>query len=176
MILSLALVACGSSGSPTSPTAAGKRTAAVAFANCMRTHGVTNFPDPGSNGHGGIEIQQSAGGGSGPATSVNGAKVSSPAFQSAMHSCRSYLPNGGHPKPLSASQRREMLAFSQCMRAHGITNFPDPTFGSNGDVGIRFDPSSGLNPRSPAFQSAQNACASAHPGFGFKAAGPPPGG
>ena len=166
----LGLAACGGSGSTPAGvnTAAGKFSHAVQFAHCMRSHGVTNFPDPGSNGRGGLEIQQRAGSGSGPALSVNGVAVSSPVFQSAMHSCRSYLPNGGHPPPLSAARRAQMLRFSQCMRTHGITNFPDPTFGSGGGVGLQFGPSSGINPRSPAFQRAQSACASVGGGFGVK--------
>jgi hypothetical protein len=50
-----------------------------------------------------------------------------------------------------------MLAFSQCMRKHGITNFPDPIFSNNG-VRLQLAQSSGINPSSPAFQSAQKAC------------------
>lgn len=49
------------------------------------------------------------------------------------------------------------------MRAHGVPNFPDPL--SSGG-GIRFNVGSGMNPRSPAFQSAQNACAKLLPGGG----------
>jgi hypothetical protein len=62
------------------------------------------------------------------------------------------------------------------MRAHGVTNFPDPTFHGNGEIGIQFGSSSGINPRSPAFQSAQQACQRATGGGFFKTAGPPPGG
>jgi hypothetical protein len=40
------------------------------------------------------------------------------------------------------------------MRAHGVPNFPDPSSGG----GINIAPGSGLNPQSPAFQSAQQAC------------------
>jgi hypothetical protein len=151
---SLGVAACGSSNSGKSGTGA-DRSQALAFAQCMRAHGVPNFPDPRTNGGGGLLIQQKAG--SGASLTVNGVSVSSPAFQSAMRSCRSYLPNGGHPPPLSASRRAALLAFSRCMRAHGITNFPDPTF-QNGGVGLRFGSSSGIDPSSPAFQAAQKAC------------------
>jgi hypothetical protein len=158
--VALPLAACGSSGSPSTSNAAFKRSTMLAFAQCMRTHGVPNFPDPGSNGSGGIMIQQRVG--SGASMSVNGVAVQAPAFQSAMQSCRKDLPNGGHPPPLSASRRAAMLHFSQCMRAHGVTNFPDPAFGSGGGARIGFGPSSGINPQSPAFQAAQKACG----GFG----------
>jgi hypothetical protein len=43
------------------------------------------------------------------------------------------------------------LAFARCMRAHGVPNFPNPN-GQNGQLG----PSSGIDPNSPAFQSAIN--------------------
>jgi hypothetical protein len=143
----------------------------------MRSHGVPNFPDPGSNGRGGLEIQQTQRAGSGRSLKINGVSVSSPAFNSAMQSCRSHLPNGGHPPPLSAARKQAMLRFSRCMRAHGITNFPDPTFGANGGVRIGFGPASGIDPQSPAFQSAQRACASTTGGgIGFKIAAPAPGG
>lgn len=172
----LGVAACGgSSTSGKSGSGSAKRTQMVAFAQCMRTHGVPNFPDPGSNGRGGLEIQQSQRAGGGASMTVNGVSVSSPAFQSAMHGCRSYLPNGGHPPPLSASQRAAMLRFSQCMRTHGLPNFPDPTFGSNGGIGLRFEGQAGLNPSSPAFQSAQRACAAYQKDTPFRIA-PPEGG
>jgi hypothetical protein len=150
----LAIGACGSSSNPSS--ASSKRDAMLAFAQCMRTHGVPSFPDPGSNGRGGLLIQQRAG--SGGSLTVNGVSVSSPAFQLAMQTCRSKLPNGGRPQPPSASQRAQMFAFSRCMRAHGVTSFPDPTFSASGAVGINFDRASGIDPSSPAFQSAQKVC------------------
>lgn len=164
--VALPLAACGSSGSPSNPTAATKRADGLAFAQCMRTHGVPSFPDPGSNGSGGLVLQRRIG--SGSSMTVNGVSVSAPAFQSAMQSCRHYLPNGGHPGPLSASQRAAMLRFSQCMRSHGLTNFPDPTFGANGGVGLDLEHARGLDPNSPAFRAAQNACGSAIGGLQMK--------
>ncbi len=47
------------------------------------------------------------------------------------------------------------------MRAHGVTNFPDPHAGGGG---FQFTPNSGINPQSPAFQSAQQACRKFLPG------------
>jgi hypothetical protein len=171
----LGLSACGSAGPGNAGTLTNKRDAMLAFAQCVRSHGVPSFPDPGGNGRGGLAIQQSDRAGSGASLKVNGVSVSSPAFQSAMNSCRSKLPNGGHPPPLSASQRQAMLKFSQCMRAHGLSNFPDPTFGGGGGVRIGLGGASGLNPSSPAFQAAQRACGSLQKGPFRIAAGPAPG-
>ncbi|HEY6788549.1 MAG TPA: hypothetical protein VI365_14690 [Trebonia sp.] len=43
------------------------------------------------------------------------------------------------------------LAFTRCMRAHGVPDFPDP----NGQAG-QLGPGSGIDPDSPQFQSALN--------------------
>jgi hypothetical protein len=49
---------------------------------------------------------------------------------------------------------RQMLEFSECMRSHGVAKFPDPT--STG--GIDFGSGSGIDPNSPQFQAASEAC------------------
>jgi hypothetical protein len=160
---SLVLAACGSS-SPSSNRAA-KLDQMVVFAKCMRAHGVPNFPDPGTNGNGGMVIQSRAG--TPQDLSVNGVSVDAPAFQGAMRSCHSKLPGGGTPPPLSASRRAAILKFSQCMRTHGLPNFPDPTFNADGRIGLRVGPQAGLDPSSPAFREAQAACAK-YQGGGFR--------
>ena len=166
----LGLAACGSStptmtNAASTNSAAGKQAGGVAFAQCIRAHGVPNFPDPSSNGNGGIQVQQSQRSGSGPSTEVNGVPVNGPAFQGAMKACAHYLPNGGKPSAAqTAKAKAQALAMSRCMRSHGVPNFPDPTFqsGPNGGVGIgiRIGNNSGIDPSSPAFQAAQKACGS----------------
>lgn len=112
----LGAAACGgaSSSAHTSKTASGKFAAGLAFARCMRAHGV-NVPDPSPGGHG-IHIQISSG------------DLNSPAFKAAQSACGKLLPGGGpgsgHP---TAQDRAAMLRLSQCMRSHGISGFPDPT-------------------------------------------------
>jgi hypothetical protein len=154
ILLAAGITACGSSGS--SGPGATKLDAMVTFAKCMRANGVPNFPDPGTNGNGGVVIQARAG--TPQALTVNGVSVNGPAFQKAMQTCHSKLPGGGQPPALSASRRAAMLRFSQCMRAHGVTHFPDPTFGAGGRIGLKVGPSLGLDPSSPAFEQAQKAC------------------
>ncbi len=113
------------------------------FSACMRKHGVTSFPDP--NGQGAITIH-----------SGMGIDPGSPAFRSARSVCDKLLPNGGQPTPAQIAQRqKQMLAFSGCMRAHGLKDFPDP---SNGGLQIQSHPGSDLNPDNPTFQKAQRAC------------------
>lgn len=102
----------------TLPSATGKYGSALAYSRCMRSHGLANFPDP----------KQAAGGGIQISGSQSGMNPQSPAFKSAQQSCRHLLPNGGQPTHTAQQQQlARMLHTSQCMRAHGITGFPDPT-------------------------------------------------
>jgi hypothetical protein len=112
----IAVAGCGSSGSTSSsdpggtsggndPAAANQK--ALEFAACMRSHGVPNFPDP-TGGKIDLRVQPGPNG----STNVNGADVNGPAFQSAMNSCRSYLPNGGH---LTAAQTAKAHAQALAM-------------------------------------------------------------
>jgi hypothetical protein len=48
------------------------------------------------------------------------------------------------------------------MRAHGVTNFPDPA-GDGGGINLA---RTGINPSSPAFRSARSACVRLLPGGG----------
>jgi hypothetical protein len=128
----------------------------------MRSHGVTNFPDPTGNGRGGLAIQASQRAGSGQSLKINGVPVNAPAFQAAMQTCRSKLPNGGRPTAAQvAAQKAKALQFSACMRSHGVPNFPDPVFqqGPGGGVEMRIG-GPGVDPSSPGFQSAQHQCGS----------------
>jgi hypothetical protein len=113
----------------------------------MRSHGVPNFPDPDS--HGTITITVS--------TSLN---PSSPLFQRAESDCQHLLPPG---KTLSQAQQQKMkeraLAFAACMRSHGVTKYPDPTF-SSGGVSQGLSRKDGIDPNSPIFQAAQKTCQS----------------
>jgi hypothetical protein len=118
------------------------------FASCMRSHGVPNFPDPNANG----------------AITVTGLNPDSPSFRNAQNACKKYTPRGGQP-PSPAQQAKMQAAalkFSACMRAHGLPNFPDPTF-SNGGASLRISKAQ-LDPSSPTFQRAQQACAKNLPG------------
>jgi hypothetical protein len=47
------------------------------------------------------------------------------------------------------------LTLSECMHAHGIKNFPDPTSVPGGAAKLA---PAGINPSSPAFQHAVTAC------------------
>jgi len=113
------------------------------FSACMRKHGITNFPDPSSQGV--ISIH-----------SGMGIDPGSPTFQSARSACAKLLPNGGQPTPAQiAQQQQKLLAFATCMRAHGLKDFPDP---SGGGLRLSVHPGSDLSPTNPTFKKAQQAC------------------
>ena len=113
----------------------GNATQGRKFSACMRSHGVSNFPDP--NGQGVIQISSGA-----------GIDPRSPVFTSARSVCQSLLPNGGQPTAQQqAKAQQQMLAFSVCMRGHGIKDFPDP---SGGGVQLHSGPGSDPEPEQPA--------------------------
>jgi hypothetical protein len=145
-IASVALLAAACGGSSSS-AAAGVSTyyqKAVAYAQCMRSHGVPNYPDPDSQGHF-------------PPVQIGRNGVSQQAVQSAQNACRHLQPGGGAG---TAQQQQakltQALNFSRCMRAHGVPNFPDPST-SNGGMGYNL---SGVDTHSPQYQSANQTCQS----------------
>jgi hypothetical protein len=65
----------------------------------------------------------------------------------------------------AAQQRRvtaQVLKYVACLRAHGLTTMPDPQVNASG-ISMRLPP--GMNPHSPAFQAAQQACKKLMPGL-----------
>jgi hypothetical protein len=139
----------GNGGSGNSVHIAMKLTNATRFAACMRSHDIKGFPDP--NSQGAISIT------GGPGSNLD---PSSPKFQAAQRACRKVLPNGGQATPAQQAKATEQaLAFSACMRKHGVRDFPDPNFSSgHGVIQIKGGPGSDLNPSSPTFQAAMTAC------------------
>jgi hypothetical protein len=155
-----ALAGCGSSSNKSGHVAFASQ--GLKFAACMRANGVPNFPDP-SGGGGGIQIPIGSG--------INPA---APAFQGAQKACRKLMPGGGPPPPATAQDKERMVQLSECMRAHGVPDFPDPVSAppSNpneasiafGRPGLFIVVPNTIDPRSPAFKQAGKTCH--FPGFG----------
>jgi hypothetical protein len=165
------LAGCGGSGNgrnagSATASSSGRAHAGLKMAQCMRANGVPSFPDPSSNG-GPIGI---AGGGSNGTVTVGGVSVAQSTLRAAFQKCQKDLPQG---PPLTSAQiaslRQGALKMAQCMRAHGVPNFPDPqiTTGPGGHgIGIRIGPGPGAGGQTagnakrppPAFQSAQKVC------------------
>ena len=87
------------------------------FAECMRRDGVSQFPDPGPSGR--LTIDAVANGSS--------LDTSAPAFKQALSACKSLEPPGFTGTKRSSQQQQAALAFAQCIRSHGVSDFPDPT-------------------------------------------------
>jgi hypothetical protein len=123
----------------------------LVYAGCMRSHGDPGFPGPvlvnNSHEHG---------------VTLEGVDQNSPQFVSANNACKHLLPDDGNgPSQAQLAQMMtRALKYSQCMRSHGLPNFPDPTESPNG-IGLRL---SGIDPNSAQFQAAQTACRSLSPG------------
>lgn len=117
----------------------------------MRANGVSGFPDPreGPNGGGvgfpgGLIVTGS------DSMVVMGTPFSGPALLHAENACKEYLPPTGPPPAVSESEKKKAIANAECMRKHGVPNFPDPTFS-----GGQFNTGLGdINPQSPAFKHA----------------------
>jgi hypothetical protein len=124
LIATVALIsACGSSA-PAGSGPGGSNTAAdaqkaVKFAECMRSNGVSEFPDPGASGSFTID------------GIVNGSSLdaNTPAFKQAISACRDLEPAGFMGSRRSPQQMQAALEFAQCIRANGVPDFPDPANG-----------------------------------------------
>jgi hypothetical protein len=115
------------------------------YAQCMRDHGVP-MDDPNIEG-GGVNITIPQG--------TDKSKV-----DAANQECKQYMPNAGQPQKPDPAAAEQMRKFAQCMRDHGITNFPDP----QEDGGLMIDSDKlGIDPMSQPFKDAQNACSQYQP-------------
>jgi hypothetical protein len=130
---------------PNGATTSGN-TALLAYAHCMRAHGVPGFPDPDNAGR--VSKVQ-----------VVAARKNDPsAFDSADGTCRHLLPNdslGPGPQTITPAERTDYLKAAACMRTHGYPNFPDPTFPNN-TVSVAI-PSS-IDQNSARFRAAATVC------------------
>jgi len=151
---SLFAAGCGGGGSPgvasvatTGTTATTPpQTGAVAFARCMRSHGVLGFPDPNSVGEfDGLAIKR--------------LRVSGSRIRAAQSACTDLLPNGVMPMApgytITRADQLDYLEAAACMRRHGIPDFPDPTFQNNG---VQFNIPSSIDKNSPRVRSALAVC------------------
>jgi hypothetical protein len=151
MAAALLAAACGSpssTGSGGSPNAGGSANSPVpvAYSRCMRSHGIPNFPDPNSSG----QI---------PKQEILQLGVSTSALQTAQRACIRLWP---YQAPTRAQQRQQLaddLKFAQCMRSHGLPDFPDPTTGPDGRVEFVLSVSrDGFDPRSPQILAKAHEC------------------
>lgn len=158
----LLTVACGgnsaSTGSGGSSQSAGAAPSAssnaVAFSQCMRSHGIPNYPDP-SAVSGDVDSSQLG--------------VSDTVYESARTACRQLYPQPHANAGLTTAQEQQvegqLLIFAKCMRSHGLPAFPDPNPASTiwGGSGQLFNVPSSIDHNSSQFTSAANSCKSLMP-------------
>ena len=157
-------------GSSTTTTTVDPDQAVLDFAQCMRDHGI-DMPDPDINASGGglafgFTVQGDPGDDAAAAAEMR-------KMQEADEACRHFLEGivQEFEQPDLAEMQDQMLAFSECMRDHGI-DYPDPVFSENGGVSITGGPGSGFDPSDPDFQAAQEACNEVFGGGGLVISGP----
>ncbi len=152
--LSLFAAGCGGGGSPrvanvppsATATTTPPQTGVVVYSSCMRSHGVPGFPDPNSSGtFDGNEIKQ--------------LRAGQTRVREADRACIHLLPNGVVPiaprYTITHADQLDYLDGAACMRRHGIPDFPDPMFQSNG---VTFSIPSSIDKNSPRVRSALGIC------------------
>jgi hypothetical protein len=121
-------------------------TVAYRYSACIRSHGVTNFPDPQITINGSHRIL---------ALHLDPSITNSPAFKSAQKACAYLLPaqTTGPSAAHGQAQTNALLAFARCMRQHGFASFPDPnTEGEPWTAAMMTN--AGINLKEPAVRPA----------------------
>jgi hypothetical protein len=159
---SLLAAGCGS-GTPRVASVASTTTAAttpstqnglLAFAVCMRSNGMPNFPDPQRFVGGNVKL------------TIHQVSASSPHFQAAMNACDHMLPTRGGSQETAQqlrTRRADGLSFGRCMRSHGVARFPDPT--AQGQLSVAMVQAQGIDVHSPAVLRTVQACLPASHGL-----------
>jgi hypothetical protein len=88
------------------------RDKAVKFAECIRQHGVSDFPDP--NAKNDFEY---------------GVSVTVEVWKKATTACKDLQPPGSLSAKRTPKQQSAGLRFAQCIRENGVKDFPDPVNG-----------------------------------------------
>jgi len=168
-IAALALLVAGCGGnSPTNTTTTNGSGSAVAngpapkdvaaaayrYSACMRNHGVANFPDP--------HVQTSSSGTSTKvAVMIPAGANNSPNFKAAQTACRGILPQPSKSELAQEAHdqqvhKEDLLAFTKCLRDHGVTGFPDPN--SQGQLSLQQVQAAGIDLQAPSVKAAALAC------------------
>jgi hypothetical protein len=110
----------GASSTPSASPSSDTGNAELAHAQCMRDHGISDFPDPQAGGGSAIQFQ--------PGSDLD---PDNPQYEAAEDACKSLLPPPSSSIWTPSPQELEQLVrFAQCMRAHGAdVSDPDPTTG-----------------------------------------------
>ena len=124
-LIGLSSAGCGSNASSETGTASSVGTAssgankklaardkAVKFAECIRAHGVSDFPDPNEKNQ-----------------FDYGVSVTPAVWNKATTACKDLQPPGTLSGKRTPKQQSASLRFAQCIRDNGVKDFPDPVNG-----------------------------------------------
>ncbi len=129
----------------------GRRQHREAVTSVRGVHAITRvsgYPDPRVTGSGnGVQVTIS------PGT----ANPDSPAFRAADRACHHLLPGLTSTSASSGHDQEQDLKFADCMRSHGVPDFPDA------DHDGAFTLPTTMNQQAPQFERATTACAHAEP-------------
>lgn len=139
----------GKTGVPGSSGSSTTQAELLQLAQCMRSHGVPTFPDP--------TAQE---GTFGAMVTSAGIDLRSPTVKAALQACKQYAPTQNLTPAQSAAQTAKALQFSQCMRSHGVPNWPDPSASTGTGAGAAHLNlgGTGIDLSSPTVQAAIKAC------------------
>ena len=145
--VSLLGAGCGGSGSSTTATTTAAHTGALAFARCMRAHGLPGWPDPTSSGVFDKSTLRQLGYSKSQVMAVEA------------RACNNLLPTNGEPLQTAQARRirlADALSFARCMRSHGVRQFPDPD--AQGNLSVEMVKAQGIDVRSPAVLHTVQEC------------------
>jgi hypothetical protein len=154
--VALVLAGCGSGKNDSTPAASASSSASSfaaeldKHAECIRSHGVPDFPDPQVKTSGHKTAVRAI---------VSASVVDSPHFKAAQEACKGLepAPPGQGQSPQQQRERGQaMLAFAQCLRAHGVPGFPDPN--AEGQLSFEMIKKAGVDLQAPAVLPAARAC------------------
>ena len=154
------IAGCGSSSSssgsqPAQAQVQQEEQDAVRFADCMRSSGVSNFPDPESSPR---EFKFALA----LTPPTPRPRHSSVRTRPAITCCRAPA-DRARARHRAGAQIAADLAFARCLRSHGFPSFPDPS--STGQLTHEMVASAGINLHQPAAVRAADTCVSVTHGF-----------
>jgi hypothetical protein len=144
----LLTVACGG-GSPGPAASPGQALyqRALAYSRCMRSHGVPDFPI----------LKQGPGGSLIHPVSPPAGMLSAPGYDAAFRACLNLAVIGGGSPARYRAIALKGLKQAECMRVHGITDFPSPG-AIDGGLHVPDFTAIGVDPHTLQFHAAARAC------------------
>jgi hypothetical protein len=117
--------------------------AAVRYAQCIRSNGYAEFPDPAGDGRLMLRLEAK----------------DAPRFEAAQKACKDKLPPGlsAAEEGMTPERMQALLGFARCVRNKGVKDFPDPSAAGVFELGNAVDMTT------PQTRQALEACRESNP-------------